>query len=260
MKQFLILTSCLLTNVFGEDPWNPPENPDPTVILQEARDDAQNQRYQVALAKQLWYHKHALEFQPAQAGVRLSFALSYWLELARDYPPAKEALLNIRKETAGEINSGKNVRNLFQDYAAINRVLDEPDETVKLFQKLHVKDSNAARNSFLIAKPALIAGKHYELVLHYLDPDRDIAGHIRNYTSGIERAKQREGDSRLRLIDFHNQKLTNEAATLIAILALANEREIAERIAKKARAARDDPDYHSVISEALDGKTPAPFP
>lgn len=34
----------------------------------------------------VWFHEHALEVDRAYRGVRLSFALAFWLELAEQYP------------------------------------------------------------------------------------------------------------------------------------------------------------------------------
>src|SRR5688572_11688303 len=52
--------------------WSPPANPDPHVILREAKADTQAGRYEEALAKHVWFHSHALEIEPALYGVRLS--------------------------------------------------------------------------------------------------------------------------------------------------------------------------------------------
>ena len=63
------------------DEWTPPENPNPFAIMQEAVADTDAGQYEVALAKQVWYHENATKLQPAQSGIRLSFALSNRLGL-----------------------------------------------------------------------------------------------------------------------------------------------------------------------------------
>ena len=258
--KLLLLLSFLTTPLWAKDVWTPPENPDPHVILQEARDDARNDKYETALAKHLWYHENALTYRPSQSGVRLSFALSYWLDLAEDYPTAMEALLKVRAEAADEIVSGTAPHQLFADYVAFNRVLDKLDDTVKMFQRVHLKDPEFARRVFHYAKRALIAGKHYELIRHYLDPDVDIAREIYSYRSGVARYKDRERDADPQLLDYYNRHFTNEAATLVAILTLAKENETAQRIAKQAKEVRNEPTLHKAIDEALEGKVPEPFP
>src|SRR4051794_4253621 len=79
-------------------PWTPSDTPDPSDVLDSAVDDTRSGSHADALAKFLWFHHNALRHDQAFGGVRLSFALSYWLELAGAYPPARP-LLNGR--TAG---------------------------------------------------------------------------------------------------------------------------------------------------------------
>ena len=88
-----VFTLCVLLPTIGlAEDWTPPEKPDPEAILQEIREDVKNRRYEVALSKTLWFHENALALRPSLSGVRLSFALSYWLELGEVYPPALEEM------------------------------------------------------------------------------------------------------------------------------------------------------------------------
>ena len=75
----------------SSDTWEPPSSPDPRDILGEARDDREHGRYELALEKHVWFHENALTFRPSLAGVRLSYALDDWLQLAARYPPALES-------------------------------------------------------------------------------------------------------------------------------------------------------------------------
>jgi hypothetical protein len=88
---------CSLSALFAE--WAPPANPDPHKILDEAQDDARAGRYADALAKHVWFHENALKYEPSLAGVRLSFALGYWVAFGNSYPPALQKLKSIRDET-----------------------------------------------------------------------------------------------------------------------------------------------------------------
>jgi hypothetical protein len=71
---------------------------DPKKMPREAGALMRQGRYADSLQKHLWFHDHALEHQQALAGVRLSFALAYWLELAACYPEAMQALTAVRVE------------------------------------------------------------------------------------------------------------------------------------------------------------------
>jgi hypothetical protein len=129
MRRCVIALSLALTAtlVRGDD-WTPPENPDPTAILREAEGDTRAKRYDRALAKHVWYHDHALKFDQGQTGVRLSFALSSWLTLAEQYPPAL-VMLRQARDAAGQqaVAGGERLGAFaaFQEFAALNDTLDD---------------------------------------------------------------------------------------------------------------------------------------
>ena len=47
--------------------WLPPDDPDLSEILGEAVDDTREKRYEVALAKFVWFHENALNHEPRAA-------------------------------------------------------------------------------------------------------------------------------------------------------------------------------------------------
>lgn len=54
--------------------------------LKVARAATREGNHETALRELIWFHDHSLEEDPALCGVRLSFALSYWMEVAQVYP------------------------------------------------------------------------------------------------------------------------------------------------------------------------------
>src|ERR1044072_6141550 len=96
--------------------WTPPEKPNPAQILQDANADTRAGQFEDALAKHLWYHRNALKHSPAQGGVRLSFALSYWHNLATKYPPAMTALKAERDEARRIALTDDDVRDPSQEF------------------------------------------------------------------------------------------------------------------------------------------------
>ena len=121
MRTLIFALILLLPTVGRADDWTPPENPDPNLILREAKKDASRGDYELALAKQLWYHENAVKLNPSQSGIRRSFALSYWLELGENYPPALEKMRQIRDETKHKIRDPNRVRVRFHDFKALNK-------------------------------------------------------------------------------------------------------------------------------------------
>ncbi len=83
--------------------------------LRAARDAARDGRYAEALSEYIWFHNHALEEMPSLRGVRRSFALGYWLELAAAYPPARAALKGVRDEKTKRLLEGAEDWELFND-------------------------------------------------------------------------------------------------------------------------------------------------
>lgn len=139
--------------------------------LSETNDLARTGKHEEALKRHIWYHDHALEHAPGMYGVRLSFALGGWKELGEKYPPAMKALVEVRDRKMKSILDGKESHNLFQDVAAINEVLGEPEKTVSLFEQVDEKQPKVAKGYWNVAKDAVIDAKRYDLAGKYIgDP------------------------------------------------------------------------------------------
>ncbi len=169
--KYMICFVTMFSSHFVLAEWKVPENADPSLILKEAEADAAAGRYQDALEKQLWFHQHALEFQPSLAGVRLSFALGDWYKLGKAYPAAMVKLRGIRDDAERRVlGQTGDVRDAFQDLEAINHKLGDDDRTVKVFVQLDRDSTQKATDVYDIAQQALIKAKNYSLCGKYLEP------------------------------------------------------------------------------------------
>src|SRR3954468_1636881 len=108
----------------------------PSARLQRGQEAAAAGRYEDALRDYIWFHEHALEHEPSLYGVRLSFALWYWIELPDDYPGARTALKRIRDEKTTRLLNGDTNRDLFPDVQSINERLENDEATYELFTAL----------------------------------------------------------------------------------------------------------------------------
>jgi hypothetical protein len=264
MRIALIAFCVLLPNFCLADDWTPPENPDPQAILWEAKADAQAGRYEVALAKQLWYHENALTLQPSQSGVRLSFALSHWLELGESYPPALEKMKQVRDDTEKRIRDKDQVRVRFvdfHDFVALNRTLREEQRTAETFRWLDETDEEDARRVFDVAQPALIKQKAYELCGKYIDPERDLSRIGESYTMGLKLASEKFGEPHR---EFTEKKFVNATTTLVAILVQNDRKPDAEVAAEEAKKFVKDvklqKTFNHQLESALKGTVPNPWP
>jgi len=149
----------------------PNEKPDMQKVLPEAKDLMNQGRYEEALQRHIWYHNHALEYDQGQTGVRLSFALSDWVELGRRYPRAKQALIEIRDQDTRALMEGKGYVNLFSDVSAINRELQDEDATYTLFKTIREKDPKLAQQCYYWIESLLVAKGEYQWCFDHMgDP------------------------------------------------------------------------------------------
>ncbi len=144
----------------------------PLEVLQEAREDTSMGRNEEALKKFLWFHHNALEYDMTLVGVRLSFALGYWGELAKKYEPAKRSLQEIRDECKDKMSSvlidTEKFQNLFSEYHELNRALEELHSTVDHFKKLHLK-RKLPLSIYQLVEKELIKAEEYLLCSEYMD-------------------------------------------------------------------------------------------
>lgn len=139
--------------------------------LRAARLGTLEGRYAEALSEYIWFHHHALAEQPALYGVRLSFALSHWKDLAEVYPLALVALHEVRDDKAKRLSAGELDRELFHDVEAINQYLGASSETAQLFEALDRNHPEFAQACSHLALEALVAAEKFNLAAkHIPDP------------------------------------------------------------------------------------------
>jgi hypothetical protein len=238
--------------VLGE--WNPPVNPDPTKILDEAESDARVGHYQDALAKQLWFHHHALEHEKSLSGVRLSAALMSWHDLGKKYPPAMKKLKETRDCAEARVLAGKDEDGMwhaFMDMDAINLELGEEPKTVATFIRLDKVSPATAKRVYDLAQPALVQAKEFHLCGKYVDPKESRSRMIMSHEVSLEIAKKTM-DKRLQ--DFTERRFLRDASTLIAILVLNDRKNEADKIAEDAKRISNHPAKDEIIGSALKGK------
>jgi hypothetical protein len=257
MKAPCIL-AIILMPLFGFAQWTPPDNPDPVTILREAQADASAGRFDVALAKHVWFHENALKYQRGLYGVRLSFALSYWYELAEAYPPALAKLKEFRDDATTKVMVGKEIREAFHDLVAINRTLGEEVHTKEVFVGLDADNPAAAKEVFELAQPALIRAKEYTLCGRYLDAEESFGRIVERFRMHQELAERQQFGDRLRR--FAEKEFTNRCATLVALLVVNKQEKEAKDLAVKAKAEWEDAAFRAEIDKALEGHVPDPWP
>ncbi len=257
MRHMVLFFLLLATPIYAAA-WTPPADPDPQKILNEAREDACAKRYQDALAKHVWFHQNVLAIQPAFYGVRLSFALSDWYELAKKYPPAMEKLVEMRDKAKRRVIDGRDIYSSFHDMESINGYLGEDVVTKDLFVLLDKQNPTAAKSVFDLAQASLIQSKAFKLLGNYIVPKRDFTNIKESYRYHKQIANiPRFGKDHL---TYAHKNFAHDSTTLVAILAVNNRKEEAQEIADLARVEWDNKNFHAALEKALQGIVPAPWP
>lgn len=262
---FSAFTMLLASAATRSAEWTPPEKPVPTDILREAKMDEREGRFEDALAKHVWYHEHALEYDRGQTGVRLSFALSHWLDLAEKYPPALVKLKEIRDATHQRVKPGGDREIAFTDFhtlTALNRTLKDHANTVAAFKRLDEEAPEEAKRVFDVSRPALIAAAEYKVFAKYITPKESADGALRD----LEAMRKLAKDPRFavaKLSDRAEERFINEAATLVAILIKAERLKDAANAVAALRRTDGDAEFKArfaaALDDALDGILPEPL-
>ncbi len=126
-------------------------------------------KYAEALDEHIWFHT-ASRNSPPLAGVRVSFALNYWIELGKVYPPALDALKDLKDQYREKVMTGQSDFNDLLDLFGIHRVLSDAETTIDDYRLLYEKYPDKAEQVFLFVEDILVDNKHYDL-LAKLIPD-----------------------------------------------------------------------------------------
>lgn len=263
---FVLLSASLTTGCGhgGKSPtsssWTPPSNPNPQEILYQARADIKDGDYTNALTKLVWFHENALKINSSLAGVRLSYALDDWTNLAVAHPLALEKLKALRDVAAERVRNetGRDAYEAFMDFDAINETLNEDEKTKELFVWLDTNKPDTAKDLFNLAEPALIKLKEYKLCGKYTDAEVQYAAALKSFHMTSEIAKDPKHGKRLQ--DFADRKLKNEISTLIAVLVLNDRKVEATGIQDKLLKEVGLPEFKNEVEKALSGGLPTPWP
>lgn len=101
--------------------------------LADARQFAADGKYEQALERHVWYHQNALAYAPAHLGVRLSFALLYWVDLGKVYPEALLKLEEARDHALAIFRKAPSDERMFSEAMSLNLALDDWTSSKALF-------------------------------------------------------------------------------------------------------------------------------
>jgi serine/threonine protein kinase len=256
----------------------PGSRPDLQKILDEAKDFMSKGAYEEALQRHIWYHNHALQIDPAQTGVLLSFALSDWMELGRRFPKAKQALIEIRDHKTREIAEGRGYSELVQEVQSLNSVLQDDEATYALFQTMRKKDPKLAEQSYFYLEPLLVSKGEYQWCFSLMggaerrfslirqgfemetDRQKRMAESRQRTAQQMAAMNQKRGwtnswsppDTSAMMKKSGEDRFVGQTCQLIEILVGTGHQAEAEKLRDQAVAILDDPRLRSAMSDAAE--------
>jgi tetratricopeptide (TPR) repeat protein len=210
--------------------------------LQQAQDLADEGKYEEALQKHIWYHDHALEVNPDLHGVRLSFALSDWVELGEKYPRALDVLKNVRDQKSARLLAGEADRELFHDVESINDRLGASPATADLFKKIDAANPGFASSIYDLAEESLVEAGEYALAGKHLGDPAERFARIRSLLT--EHLALSEDEITRTIAE---EIFTERVSRLVTVLDKTGDRQRAREIQAQALRVLDSQEIRSLI-------------
>jgi len=202
--------------------------------LENIRQLAKSGQYQQALEKHIWFHEES-KSSPSMGGVRLSYAISTWIELGESYPPALDALINLRDENKEILLSGKGNFTNFHDLSSINRELGEEYQTYELFLVLDKNYPEQAEHYYNVAEDLLIERKEYEICGKYIgDPIYKYENLRHSRELSISTTKRHPEMDNPRYRKYTDETFIDGVLMLIEVLIEINRKDDAKEVQERA--------------------------
>ena len=250
----------------------PGEKLDLGKILSSAKSLTDEGSYEDALQHYLWYFNHSRNDSGAR-GVRLSFALSDWIELGRRYPKARRALIEIRDADVRQFSNNGGYADLFQEITGLNQYLGDDDATVALFKSIESRDPQLAGECFGYAEETLFQKGDYQTCRKYLGDPQNAFDRIRQGWQQMKQFEQRdaarreEQKERLQAMaktnvlfahmpifpgppPFADDNFVHQTRQLIEILVATGSKGDAENIQSQSLAVLNDPRLKTAVEDA----------
>jgi hypothetical protein len=130
---------------------------DPIEVLRRAATAAMIGDYEAALVDYIWLHEHSVAHSSSFSGVRRSFALYYWMDLAKVYPNALAALDAAHQKITDRFLAGEPDISLLLDLCAMNDCKGTPEVTSAIFSQMAQQFPSTAE-FYRKARPSMFGG------------------------------------------------------------------------------------------------------
>jgi hypothetical protein len=192
---------------------------DPRKVLNELFELICEERYAEALARAEWFYDQATAIDPSLVGVRRSFFLSDFVDLAEVFPPAREALAK-RQEEARRLALEALSADAFLDFHAICTKRGEVGAALEVFAQLRQQAPDVAAAVVRAVAGDLARSGQWEVLNEYL-PDplgalHEILGEVIRSLAEPASSEMREADLAIAYEEVDRLVATLEANGRIA--------------------------------------------
>jgi hypothetical protein len=231
---------------------NLPNGEDPSEYRKETENLEKQGKYAEALDRHIWFHNNSRD-AVGMGGVRLSYALTDWLELGEVYPPALVAFTNTRDEKTQTLMKGKGGFEDFHEVSSFNEYLDDNKKTLELFLYIDKNHPTLAEECWIAAEDVLLKAKDYTLIKKYIPSLLDEFREAKSfYRLNVKLSKDSDfGDEHL---EWSTNTFVEDCLSLIEISVAIDDLESAQNIQRLAIQVVDDERLHKASLDKAESK------
>ncbi|GGC62865.1 hypothetical protein [Undibacterium terreum] len=203
--------------------------------LDGARKAFKAQQYPLALELYEWFFDHALEEGGGKwVGIRLSFCLGEWAQLAKVYEPAGISLEQKRAQSISNFAKSREAGQ-FHDYVAICRYTGTMPQAIDTFIEFHDSDRELARRILYFIKAELRSAGKWEICNAYIqDADAAYERALETLLRPLEFAESNPEKINDEFVSTIKEQFVKNADYIVAVLSHVHRMEDARRICERA--------------------------
>lgn len=198
---------------------------------------------------------NALKHDAGLTGVRLSFALQDWLDLASKYGPALDAFMRTRDETEAAFLQDPANFDLFRDLASMNRDLGDGIRTANLFEMIAASNRANADRLYDVAEPFLVAAGRYVACNPFLNSQCRLEFAARRFQIS-KSVEESHPVHKKPAPSFARRYYLEDVATLIALLVINGRADQAQQAYNKILDVVDDEESRKIMDTSMTGHLP----
>lgn len=221
--------------------------------LAEAEALVAQENYAAALERYQQIQVLSVDKKAGMSWARRALALKAWFDLRTVYPPALEALQELREKLGRILEAGEGNCARFADVIYINELMGENKKSLALFRVLDRERPQLARQCWPKIYRLVIEARDMELVGKYMECPLGQFVEVEKHYGRRRRACEGGGRMEQAADTAVAQRMDDwfvEDARRLIYVALATEREaLARGIQRAARKSLDDPRFEHMLDE-----------